>query len=149
MAAAAVPIHAETAWRMMSRRDPHSNILRTTSAAFSAAVGGADSIAVLPFDAISGAGEELARRLARNTQTILAEEAHLFRVADPAAGSGAVEALTAALAEAAWPRFQTIEAAGGVQGALAGGSLQRDIATVRKARRRRVRQGEPSPAEPT
>lgn len=140
IAAPLPPIHAETAWRMMGRRDPHSNILRTTIAAFSAAVGGADSITVLPFDALFGAGDGLARRLACNTQTILAEEAHLFRVADPGAGSGAVEGLTAALAEAAWRRFQAIEAQGGIPAALAGGSPQKDIATVREARALRVRE---------
>ncbi len=75
-------VHAETAWRMMSRRDSEMNILRTTSATFAAAVGGADSISVLPFDAVDG-DDAHARRLARNTQTILAEESHLFRVADP------------------------------------------------------------------
>ena len=104
-------VHAETAWREMSARNPEMNILRATSATFAAAVGGADSITVLPFDSLGG-GDGHGRRLARNTQTILAEEANLFRVADPGAGSGAIEAMTAALAEAAWKRFQAIEAAG-------------------------------------
>ncbi len=138
IAAPLLPVHGETAWRMMSVRDPHTNILRTTAAAFSAAVGGADSIAVLPFDAVSGGADPLADRLARNTQSILAEEAHVFRVADPGAGSGAVEALTADLAAAAWRQFQTIEAAGGIRPALAAGMLQKDIAAVRDARLRRV-----------
>ena len=132
-------IHGETAWRMMSHRDPEMNILRATSAAFAAAVGGADSIAVLPFDAIGGGGDDgHARRLARNTQTILAEEAHLFRVTDPAAGSGAIEALTATFAEAAWKRFQTIEAEGGIVAAITGGSLLQEVAEVREARIARV-----------
>ena len=138
----AIPIHAETAWRMMSRRDPLINVLRTTVAAFSAAAGGADSIAVLPCDAVLGVNEASARRLARNTQTILAEEAHLFRVIDPAAGSGAIEDLTAALAETAWRRFRTIEADGGILSTLRSGSLQREIAASRRARMDRVRRGE-------
>ena len=131
-------IHAETAWRMMSRRDPEMNILRATSAAFAAAVGGADSIAVLPFDAIASGHDAHARRLARNTQKILAEEAHLFRVADPAAGSGAIESLTTAFAEAAWKRFQAIEAAGGIVAAIAEGSLLQEVAEAREARIARV-----------
>ena len=136
------PIHAETAWRMLGTRDPHMNILRATSAAFAAAVGGADSITVLPFDALAGRSDGHADRLARNTQTILAEEAQLFRVADSAAGSGAIEALTSAFAAAAWQRFQAIEAEGGIVAAIAEGSLLRDVAETREARLARVTSGD-------
>ncbi len=139
IAAPPLPVHGETAWRMMSARDPHTNILRTTTAAFSAAVGGADTITVLPFDAVTGIADPLADRLARNTQSILAEESNIFRVADPGAGSGAIEALTGDLAATAWGKFQAIEAAGGILAVLASGTLQRDIAAVRDARLARVR----------
>jgi methylmalonyl-CoA mutase len=88
---------------------------------------------VLPFDALGG-GDGHGRRLARNTQTILAEEANLFRVADPGAGSGAIEAMTAELAEAAWKRFQAIEAVGGIVAAIGNGTLLREIAAAREAR---------------
>jgi methylmalonyl-CoA mutase len=128
-----VAIHAETAWRSMSARDPHVNILRATSAAFGAAVGGADSITVLPFDALSG-GDAHGRRLALNTQIILAQEAYISRVADPAAGSGAIEAATESLAAAAWQRFQDIESEGGIVAAISRGGLLRDIAETREAR---------------
>jgi methylmalonyl-CoA mutase len=134
-------IHAETAWRMMSRREPRMNVLRATGAAFAAATGGADSIAVLPFDVLDGAASAAARRLARNTQLILADETQLHRFADPGAGSGAIEALTDALAEAAWARFQRIEAAGGLMAELRGGSLLREVAATRAARLERVRSG--------
>ena len=87
-------VSAETAWRMMTRRDPHVNILRTTVAVFAAALGGADAIGVLPFTAALGLPDGFARRIARNTQLILLQEAQLAKVADPAAGSGAVEDLT-------------------------------------------------------
>jgi methylmalonyl-CoA mutase len=134
LAAAPARIHGETAWRMLGARDPEMNILRATSAAFAAAVGGADSVAVLPFDALAPDLGSHGRRLARNTQTILADEAHIFRVDDPAAGSGAIEALTAGFAEGAWKRFQAIEAAGGIVAAIAGDTLLREIAEVREAR---------------
>lgn len=99
-------LHAETPLRMIAFCDPHTNLLRLTLAAFSAGVGGADSVAVLPFDA---AGSSLARRMSRNIQTLLIEEAHVGRLDDPGAGSGAVEACTDALAQAAWSRFQDME----------------------------------------
>ena len=102
----------------MTRRDPHGNIVRGTIAALGAAVGGADAVTVLPFSAALGLPDAFARRIARNTQTILIEEANIHRVADPAAGSGAIESLTDALCEAAWGLFQEIEREGGVAGAL-------------------------------
>ena len=129
-------IHAETAWRMLTRRDPHVNTLRATVAAFSAGVGGADSIAVLPFTQALGLADGFARRIARNLQTILIEESNLYRVADPAAGAGALQTLTDALAEEAWNRFRDIEKQGGIVAALRAGTLQQavvDAAAQRQA----------------
>jgi methylmalonyl-CoA mutase len=127
-------VSAETAWRMMTRRDPHGNIVRGTIAALGAAVGGADAVAVLPFNAALGLPDAFARRIARNTQTILIEEANIHRVGDPAAGSGAIEALTDALCEVAWKLFQDIERGGGLDQALESGSIQGAVAKVRAAR---------------
>jgi methylmalonyl-CoA mutase len=127
-------IHAETAWRMMSRRDPRMNLLRTTSAAVAAVVGGADSLTILPLDAATGADDAVARRLARTSQLVMAAEARLGDVVDPGAGSGAIEALTAALAEAAWTRFQAIEADGGMLAALRIGAIQREVVEQRARR---------------
>ena len=127
-------IAAETAWRMMTKRDPHGNIVRGTIATLAAALGGANAITVLPFTAAIGIPDDFARRIARNTQTILIEEANLHRVADPAAGSGAIEALTQALSEVAWGKFQEIENAGGAAAALETGLIQRAVAKVRAKR---------------
>ena len=131
-------VAAETAWRMMTKRDPHGNIVRGTIAAFAAAVGGADAVTVLPFSAALGVPDAFARRIARNTQTILIEEANIHRVADPAAGSGAIEALTDALCETAWWFLQRIETAGGVAEALQAGLIQRVVARVRAEREANV-----------
>ncbi|HVZ53231.1 MAG TPA: methylmalonyl-CoA mutase family protein, partial [Pseudolabrys sp.] len=87
-------VAAETAWRMMTARDPYVNMLRATIAVTAAGVGGADSITVLPFTAALGLPDRFARRVARNLQLILLEESNLYRVADPAAGSGGIETLT-------------------------------------------------------
>ena len=127
-------ISAETAWRMMARRDPHVNILRATIAVFAAALAGADAIAVLPFTAALGLPDRFARRIARNTQLVLLEELHLAKVADPAAGSGAAEDLTDQLCRAAWALFQEIEAAGGIAAAITGGLIQQKVADVRAKR---------------
>jgi methylmalonyl-CoA mutase len=105
-----------------------------TIAALAAAVGGADAVTVLPFSAALGIPDPFARRIARNTQTILIEEANLHRVADPAAGSGAIEYLTEQLCEKAWDLFQEIERAGGSFAALKAGLIQKAVAKVRAER---------------
>jgi methylmalonyl-CoA mutase len=136
-------IHAETAWRSLTRRDPHVNMLRGTIAAFSAGVGGADSIGVQPFTAALGLSDGFARRVARNTQLILLEEANLWRVADPAAGSGGIEALTQALCEQGWRKFQDLEAErmgdlSGIVAALANGHVQQGLSRERAVRSKAI-----------
>jgi len=150
-------VAAETAWRMMTRRDPHANMLRTTIAALAAGVGGADAVSMLPFTMAIGLPDRFARRMARNSQLILLEESHLAQVADPSAGAGAVEALTDELCAAAWALFQEIEAAGGACAALERGLIQDKVAAVRRARTEAVAAGReqitgttiyPNPEEP-
>ena len=133
-----INIHAETAWRMMTKRDPSVNMLRATMVTFAASVGGADSLSVLPYTLPLGLPDELARRIARNTQTILMEETNLWRVTDPAAGSGAYETLTDELCERAWALFQEIEAAGGMAQHLTSGAFQKTVAATRTAQERAV-----------
>ena len=127
-------VSAETAWRMTTRRDPYVNMLRATIAVTAAGVGGANAISVLPFTAALGLPDAFARRVARNTQLILLEESNLFRVSDPAAGSGGIEALTTQMSHAAWTLLQEIEAAGGAAAALEQGLIQKKIAATRTAR---------------
>ncbi|SEE70470.1 methylmalonyl-CoA mutase [Streptomyces sp. 3213] len=126
--------HAVTSPVMMSRRDPWVNMLRTTVATLAAGVGGAESVTVLPFDHALGLPDAFARRIARNTSTILVEESHLSRVIDPAGGSWYVERLTDELAHAGWEFFQHIEQQGGQAAALASGSLREDLAATWAAR---------------
>ncbi|GII27950.1 methylmalonyl-CoA mutase family protein [Planotetraspora mira] len=110
--------HAVTSSAMMTVRDPWVNMLRTTLACFGAGVGGADAVTVQPFDACLGLPDGFARRIARNTQSLLMEESNVARVIDPAGGSWYVERLTADLADKAWGWFQEIEGAGGMADAL-------------------------------
>jgi methylmalonyl-CoA mutase len=135
---AAAFIAAETAWRMMTRRDPHVNMLRATIAVVSAGLGGADAVTVLPFTLALGLPDRLARRMARNTQLVLLEESNLAKVADPAAGAGGVEHLTQELARTAWALFQEIERAGGAFAALEQGLIQTKVAAVRAERQAAV-----------
>jgi methylmalonyl-CoA mutase len=116
--AGAATMHAVTSLPMMTQRDPWVNMLRTTVAAFAAGIGGADTVLVEPFDVAipggaPGVSAGFSRRIARDTQLLLLEESNIGRVLDPAGGSWYVEALTEALAQQAWRRFQAIEAHGG------------------------------------
>ncbi|UOM35498.1 methylmalonyl-CoA mutase family protein [Acuticoccus sp. I52.16.1] len=129
-------LHGETLHRMLAFNDPQTNLLRLTIAAFSAGVGGADSVSVLPFDA---AATPFARRMARNIQTLLIEESHVGRLSDPGAGAGAVEAFTDELAEIAWSRFQLLESEGD---AVATGKLAEMVATDRATQLERLKDKE-------
>jgi methylmalonyl-CoA mutase len=131
-------LHAVTSRPMMTRYDPWVNMLRTCVAAFSAGVGGADAVTVLPFDARLGLPDAFARRIARNTSALLVHEAHVARVADPAGGAYAIEKLTDDLAAAAWDELGRIESSGGVEAALADGSLAARIDEVVAERDRQV-----------
>ncbi|WP_328409369.1 methylmalonyl-CoA mutase subunit beta [Streptomyces violaceus] len=126
--------HVVTSPVMMTRRDPWVNMLRTTIATLAAGAGGADSVTVLPFDHALGLPDAFARRIARNTSTILIEESHLSRVIDPAGGSWYVERLTDELAHAGWEFFRRIERLGGQAAALRSGDLGQDLADTWAAR---------------
>ncbi|MEU7484238.1 methylmalonyl-CoA mutase family protein [Streptomyces sp. NPDC042319] len=120
--------HVVTSPVMMTRRDPWVNMLRATVATLAAGVAGADAVTVLPFDHTLGLPDAFARRIARNTSTILIEESHLARVIDPAGGSWYVERLTDELAHAAWDFFQEIERSGGQAAALRSGMVGERLA---------------------
>jgi methylmalonyl-CoA mutase len=127
-------IAAETAWRMLTQRDSDVNMLRATMATFAAGLAGANAITVLPHTLACGLPDAFARRVARNTQSILLEETNLAKVSDPAAGSGGIESLTQELSSSAWALFQEIEKAGGVFEALQQGLIQSKVAATRRAR---------------
>lgn len=111
-------IEARSSRRMLAAQDGWTNMIRLTLAGFGAAAGGADAVVLGCFTDALGLPTAFARRQSRNTQLVLMEESHVGRVADPAAGSGHVEALTEAIAREAWRLMQRIEAAGGLARAL-------------------------------
>lgn len=130
--------HAVTSAAMMTARDPWANLLRTTIACFAAGVGGADAVTVLPFDTRLGLPDGFSRRIARNTSTLLVEEANVARVLDPAGGSWFVESLTDALAHAAWDVFVDVERAGGMRAALDSGLVADRVAATWQRRADRL-----------
>jgi methylmalonyl-CoA mutase len=124
--------------RTLSAYDPHVNLLRATAAAFGAGVGGATGIEILPFDSVSGGENEFSLRLARNISLVLQNEAWLPTVADPAAGSSYVEALTEGLSSAAWGLFREVESQGGLAAALEKGFVAEKLRRPSEARARAI-----------
>lgn len=126
-------IHARTSAWTKTKYDPYVNMLRATSEAFAAAVGGANSIHVSPFDEPIQKSTNFSRRIARNTSIILQEEAHIGKTIDPAGGSWYVEVLTNEIAENSWKLFQQVEEKGGIIEALKQGFPQQLVeATLSK-----------------
>lgn len=135
-------LHAVTAGRMLSAKDPWTNLIRNACAGFAAAAGGADAITVRPLTDAIGRPTGFARRVARNLHILLAEESHLGKVTDPAAGSYLHETLADRLAEAAWSLFQDIERDGGLVTVFAKGWLQADIREVHNKRLALIEDGQ-------
>lgn len=110
-----------TSYRALSNLDPPSNMVRATLEAFALMVGGADVIAVRPYDEATTVRSELGERLARNTSLVLREESHLGLVADAARGSYYLDSLSNALAKAGWEEMRALEREGGAAAAFADG----------------------------
>jgi methylmalonyl-CoA mutase len=115
-----------TARRNKSVYDRYTNLLRVTTEALSAVIGGCSRLTIEPFG--------FDDHLALNIQRILKEESHMDAVADPAGGSYYIEALTDSLARAAWKHFQEVEAAGGYTKALKSGAIEKALAETRASR---------------
>jgi methylmalonyl-CoA mutase len=135
------PVHIDACTSKWNKTtyDAHTNMLRVTSEAFAAVVGGVDSLHVGPFDEISGKTDEFSRRIARNIHTILREECGLDRVIDPAGGSTYIEWLTDRIAAKSWEIFQSIEKQGGMLACLGNGSVQQSVDAVCKAKFQNIR----------
>jgi methylmalonyl-CoA mutase len=127
-------IHGVTSAFNKTIYDPYVNVLRTTTESFAGVAGGLDSLEITPFDALIHAPEEFSRRIARNQQIILEEEAHFAKVTDPVGGCYYVETLTAQLAAKAWTLLQEIEARGGMLKAVLDGFVQSEVRKVAEER---------------
>lgn len=131
-------IHGSSSEWNKTLYDPYVNMLRTTTEGMSAAIAGCDSITIHPFNQTFKQPDDFSRRIARNSQIILKEEAYFDKVADPAAGSYYIETLTDKIAEAAWRCFQEVEQQGGMLKSIRGGYPQAAIEESRKERDRAI-----------
>jgi methylmalonyl-CoA mutase len=136
-----VHIHAQTAGADKSSMDIYNNMLRTTTEGMSAAIGGADSLSVLPYNEGFEKHSEFASRIAINQQHILKNESYLDKVTDIAAGSYYIESITDAVAEKAWEQFKLIESKGGFIACLKNNFIQDLIQNGAEDLKREFREG--------
>ncbi len=139
---ARITLHATTARWNQTLYDPYVNMLRNTTQAMSAVIGGADYLTVLPFDDLTGSGNSFSRRMARNASIIIREEAYLDKVADPASGSYYIEHLTHQIGERAWDLFREVEARGGFRKAFESGWIQQQVIESADRKRKQVNDGQ-------
>jgi methylmalonyl-CoA mutase len=134
-------IHGSTSLYSQTRKAPYVNMLRTTTEAFSAVVGGVDSLHANAFNELCGKTDRFSRRIARGIQIILKEEAHLDRLIDPAGGSYYVERLTHEVANKAWNQFLKVQKKGGMLNALQQGYVREEIEAVAEKREKDTAEG--------
>jgi len=129
-------MHARTSWHLQSFYDPNLNILRSTTGAFSAILGGVDSLHSGAFNESFSVPDGFSRRLARNIQLILLNEAHVNQPVDPAGGSYYIECLTSRVAEKSWQIFQEVIRSGGMLESLRKGLPQLKIDRLNERKRK-------------
>ena len=127
-------VHSETTSFNKTVYDAHTNLLRTQTEAMSAALGGAWSVTVLPFDAMFRSPSEISERIARNQQILLKEESNIDKVTDPAGGSYFIENLTASVAEETWKLFLQVQEKGGYSVAAEEGFIRKSVNEMARKR---------------
>jgi methylmalonyl-CoA mutase len=134
-------VNATGSRRQMASLDIPTNILRSSTQAMSAVLGGCDSVSVPAFDELTAAPNSLSMRLSANLQRVLRFEAAFDKVIDPAGGAYFVELLTEQLAAKSWAHFQTMESAGGYLAYLQGGTLRTELQAASNALHSQINKG--------
>ncbi len=125
--ASSISIHCETSSFYNAAITPHTNMLRATTEAMSAIIGGCDALTIRAFDENFKEPDEFSRRIARNISTILREESYFDKVIDPSAGSYFIENLTLKISQEALKLLQEIENQGGIIEAFKKNYIQSEI----------------------
>ena len=130
--------HTQTAGCSLTHQQPHNNIVRTTTEAMAAVLGGTQSLHTNSFDEEFALPTEFAATIALRTQQILAEETGVINTIDPLAGSYFVEALTSKMEEEAGEYIEKIDKMGGMLSAIDRGFPQTEIAKAAYEYKRQI-----------
>ena len=122
-----ISVHCQTSTFYNATITPHTNMIRATTEAMSAIIGGCDALTILAFDENFKESDEFSKRIARNISIILKEESYFDKVIDPSAGSYFIENLTLKIAEEAMKLLQEVENKGGIVKAFEKNYIQDEI----------------------
>ncbi len=120
--------HTQTAGCSLTAQQPLNNIVRTSTEALAAALGGTQSLHTNSYDETLALPSDQAVTVALRTQQIIADETGVTNTIDPLAGSYYVEALTNEMEEKAWEYIEKIDGMGGMLAAIDQGFPQLEIA---------------------
>ncbi|MFM6951047.1 MAG: methylmalonyl-CoA mutase, partial [Novosphingobium sp.] len=134
--------HCQTSGVSLQEQDPYNNVIRTTIEAMAATLGGTQSLHTNALDEAIALPTDFSARIARNTQSVLAEESGITKVVDPLGGSYYVEALTAELVDQAWAMIEEVDGLGGMTKAVASGMPKQRIEQAAAAKQARIDRGE-------
>jgi methylmalonyl-CoA mutase, N-terminal domain len=110
--------HTQTGGSTLTAQQPRNNVIRVTTQALSAVLGGTQSLHTNGFDEALSLPTEEAAAIALRTQQILAYESGVTRTVDPLAGSYFVEDLTNRIEAEARRYLEEIDERGGAAGAI-------------------------------
>jgi len=114
--------------------DPYVNMLRNTTEAMSAILGGCNAITIAPYNENFEAPTELSKRISRNVSNMLKEESYFDKIIDPSAGSYYIENITDEIVQKSWKLFTEVEAEGGFIESFTAGNIQARITETREKR---------------
>jgi len=120
--------HVQTAGVSLTAQQPLNNVVRTTTEALAAVLGGTQSLHTNSYDEALALPTEEAVKIALRTQQIIQYEIGVTNTIDPLGGSYFVEALTDRMEAAAYEYFEKIDALGGMVEAVKQNFPQREIA---------------------
>ncbi|MDP2920541.1 MAG: methylmalonyl-CoA mutase family protein [Dehalococcoidia bacterium] len=134
--------HTQTAGCSLAARQPYNNIIRTTTEALAAVLGGTQSLHTNSLDEVLALPSDFAVNIALRTQQVIAEETGVINTIDPLAGSYFVEALTGEVEEKAWEYIEKIDKMGGMLAAIARGFPQMEISNAAYEYQKRIDSGQ-------
>jgi methylmalonyl-CoA mutase, N-terminal domain len=134
--------HTQTAGCSLTSQEPYNNVIRTTTEALAAILGGTQSLHTNSLDEVYMIPSEEAVLIALRTQQILADECGATHVIDPLAGSYFVEALTDRMEEEANSYIRKLDEMGGMVAAIERDYPQMEIADAAFHFQRQVENGE-------
>jgi len=134
--------HTQTSGCSLTAQQPYNNIIRTTTEALAAVLGGTQSLHTNALDETLALPSEFAATIALRTQQILADEIGVTNTIDPLAGSYFIESLTNRMEEKAWEYINKIDNMGGMLAAIDKGFPQMEIADAAYHYQRQIDNGE-------